>query len=727
MSPDTQSLYSKAVWLHQAGKRAEAEQLFRQVLVLNPFHAGSLHLLGVMQYLRGNSEAAIVLIGQAIAVDAAVADHHSNLGLALNALGRRDEAAASLSRALQLKPDRAEIWNNLGAVFSDQDRPDAAADCYRKALALQPDIAAIHVNLARALQHGGKLTAAIVSYRKALALDEGDAGAHQDLGDALRQQGRLEDAADEYWRALAIRPDDSGPLNSLASLAQATGDPGWTLLLIRRSLNMKEDVRSRRIFAELMQEFPPTQCDDEVWALMVRAIEEAWDWPVKLAKTAAILVLAAKSQSTDMALLADDPLLHALLVSAPNCDLELEAVLTGMRRRMLDEGTEAEGLSLSLRFRTALARQCFINEYVWPVDAEEAARAEAFRESLIAALDAGTVISVSLVAAVASYFPLRRLPDPMRLLGRSWPGELEAVLTQQLREPQKELHLQETMPRLTGIVDPISLRVRAQYEGNPYPRWIRIGPGEAGQAAVDRDILVAGCGTGQYLFELAGQSPGARILAVDLSLASLGYAQRKADEAGLTGISFGQADILELGALGRTFDLIECSGVLHHLADPFEGWRSLLALLRPGGKMRLGLYSELGRRNISLARQSLEPTQGAVSADDIRRRRQELVNAADSGFSDVMTSADFYSVSGCRDLLFHVNEQRVTLERIGAFLRDNSLTFLGFSAKDAVLAHYRKCFPDDPDTTNLDHWQVFEQGNPGTFTNMYQFWIRREE
>ena len=110
------------------------------------------------------------------------------------------------------------------------------------------------------------------------------------------------------------------------------------------------------------------------------------------------------------------------------------------------------------------------------------------------------------------------------------------------------------------------------------------------------DVLIAGCGTGKHIFDVAVQNPKARVLAIDISVASLAYAKRKVREERLVNIEFAQADILELGAIGRVFDHIEAVGVLHHLADPKTGWRVLLSLLRPGGTMHVGLYSQLARR-----------------------------------------------------------------------------------------------------------------------------------
>ena len=242
-------------------------------------------------------------------------------------------------------------------------------------------------------------------------------------------------------------------------------------------------------------------------------------------------------------------------------------------------------------------------------------------------------------------------------------------------------------------------------------------------AAKFAEILSAGCGTGQLALEIA-QSVTARVLAIDLSLSSLGYAGRKARELGLTGIEFAQGDLLELGAIGRSFDVVECSGVLHHMADPFAGWRMLLSLLRPGGFMVVGFYSEAARRGIVEARRFIAERGYGTSADDIRRCRQDLLDL-DRSRELGAAFGDFFGVSSCRDLLFHVQEQQTRLPAIAAFLQDNGLTFLGFEIDNATLQAYRRRFPDDPGATNLSHWETFENENQDTFAGMYRFWIQK--
>src|SRR4029077_5811387 len=173
--------------------------------------------------------------------------------------------------------------------------------------------------------------------------------------------------------------------------------------------------------------------------------------------------------------------------------------------------------------------------------------------------------------------------------------------------------------------------------------------------------------TGQNLIEMARQLQGAEVLAVDLSLASMGYAMRQGRAPGRGNITFAEADIRELGSLDRRFDVIDASGVLHHLADPWEGWRVLLSLLRPGGVMQVGLYSELGRRNIVAARALIAERGYRPVAEDIRRCRQDIAAADDPLLKSVSRVDDFFTIGECRDLLFHVQEHRIALPAIRSF------------------------------------------------------------
>jgi SAM-dependent methyltransferase len=216
------------------------------------------------------------------------------------------------------------------------------------------------------------------------------------------------------------------------------------------------------------------------------------------------------------------------------------------------------------------------------------------------------------------------------------------------------------------------------------------------------------------------------VLAIDLSLTSLCYAMRKTRELGLNNIDYAQADILELKSIGRAFDVIEASGVLHHLADPFAGWLQLLSMLRPGGFMRLGLYSKVARQGLVEARRFIAQRGYRPTSEDIQRCRQELSGFADGAPLRRATELpDFFSASACRDLLFHVEEHQLTLPEINTFLSQNHLQFLGFDIPGYALQNFRRRFPNDKTMTDLNLWHIFERENPAIFAGMYQFWIQK--
>ena len=790
---------------HQAGRLPEAERVYRQVLQVDPDHPEASHLLGVIAHQLGKCEIAVQLIDRALAIKPDYADALNNRGLALHelgrfdealasydkaltiqpdyagalfnrgnvlhALGRYDEALASHDKALTIRPDYADALSNRGLALHELGRYDEALPSYDKALKIRPDYADALYNRGNALHELGRYDEALASYDEALKIQPDYADALYNQGNTLKDLGRLDEAEASYRRTLTIQPDHTDALNNLALLLNTLGEPALALNAINQSLEIQETWEAKRIFVDCVKHARFTQDHSGIRAAMVRALAEPWGRPGELARTGTDLIklnpdigecvaratgawplrLSAQDLfgSDGLTTVANDALLCTLLDAAPVCDIETERFLTMARHTLIEAatGTTASGGEVGpvLSFYGALARQCFINEYVFSYTDDEIRKAGDLRDSLVAALGARAEVPVLWPVAVAAYYPLYCLRHANRLLERLWPEAVAAVLVQQVREPEEELQIRATVPRLTNIADDVSLLVQNQYEENPYPRWVKAAPAGKAKSIVGSmcekfplalferhgksggiDVLIAGCGTGQHSIQTAQQFQQAQVLAVDLSMASLGYAKRKSRELGLTSIEYGQADLLELGSLGRRFDVIEASGVLHHLADPWAGWRVLLSLLRPGGLMKLGLYSEVARRNIVRIRGVIAEHGYGTTAHEIRRCRQDLVDLDKSeDFGTTTRLPDFFSISTCRDLLFHVQEHRMTLTGIDAFLRENDLAFLGFEIEANVLHAYRRRFPDDRAATNLGQWQLFENENPDTFLAMYQFSIQK--
>ena len=223
LPPALQSVYRVALRHHGAGQLAKAERCYRQILAIQPRHADSLHLLGVIGYQAGHHGAAAELIRKAIAMNDRDASYHCNLGSVLQALSKLDEAVTSYGQALKLSPDHAEAHNNLGNVLQSLGRLHEAASHYEKALAVKPEEAQTHNNLANTLQALSRPDEAVAHYTKALDLSPDYAEAHNNFGNTLQTLGRLDGALAHYGQALTLKPHYPEAHNNLGNALDALG------------------------------------------------------------------------------------------------------------------------------------------------------------------------------------------------------------------------------------------------------------------------------------------------------------------------------------------------------------------------------------------------------------------------------------------------------------------------------------------------------------------------
>ena len=770
-----QMQFQRAVEHHQSGRFTEAASLYQQILHLVPEHADALHLLGVIALQRGQYPAAAELIRQALRIRPSQ-HYYANLGNALKESGALDDAIDCYRKALLIEPGLAEAHCNLGNALLSQGHSEEAIACCNKAIALKPDLAEAHSNLGNALRARGELATAIACYRRTLMLAPNLAQAHSNLGHALAEQGDLDEAIACYRRALAIKPESANDMCNLGNALRRQGMANQAIDSYLGALQRSESDEAKLGFIACIREAHFNADQPRVRHYVRRALTHAWAKPGDLLTPAKSLIechpgiracLERANQawpqplskhalfgSAGMTMLADEPLLQDLLENVAINSIGFERLLTMTRTLMLDDAMQAVHSGAAAPssswdrlaiFQCALARQCFINDYVYACTDEELQKVAALRDAVSACVHAQLPLDPLWLVALAAYAPLATLACAPVLLQRPWPDALAAVFRQQVGEPEIERSYRASLPRLGPINDAVSRLVQTQYEENPYPKWVRI-PQVAQASGIDAlmrhqfpqarfqalgkidavDILVAGCGTGQHSIQTAQQFKGARVFAIDLSVSSLCYAKRKTDELGMTNVAYAQADIMDLGALERTFDVIESVGVLHHLADPLAGLKILLGLLRPGGFMCLGLYSEMARQDVVMARNHIAQQGYAATPADIRRCRQDLMANDSAGhFTQLLTSRDFFSISDCRDLLFHVQEQRYTMLQVKAMLAELDLQLIGFMVDVGVATQYAQQFPDDPARINLEYWHLFEVANPATFSRMYQFWVQK--
>ena len=226
---------------HQAGRLAEAEALYREILAAEPRHADALHLLGVLAGQTGRKDAAVEFIRQAIALRPDHAEAHKNLGVALKDSGRMEEAIAAYRQAIALKPDYAEAHKNLGSAFYFQGQIEDAIASYREAIVLRPTFAEAHSNLGAALRDAKRPDEAVAACRQAIAIQPGHPDAHNNLGNALHDQGHFNDAIAAYRAALQLKPDFATACNNLGVALKSAARTAEAVEAYQRAVALKPD------------------------------------------------------------------------------------------------------------------------------------------------------------------------------------------------------------------------------------------------------------------------------------------------------------------------------------------------------------------------------------------------------------------------------------------------------------------------------------------------------
>ena len=218
------ALLQAALSHHQAGRLAEAEGFYQQILQREPNHADALHLLGVIAYQVRQYDTAAQLIERAITVNSADPAYHVNLGSVRQDQGAWQAAIGHYRQALALKPDYPEAHNNLGNVLLARGEYAGAIASYQDALRYRPNYPEAHNNLGTARQALGELDEAIACFNRALAYRANYAEALNNLGNALQAQHKPDEAIERYRQALALNPQFVKAWVNLGNVVQERGE-----------------------------------------------------------------------------------------------------------------------------------------------------------------------------------------------------------------------------------------------------------------------------------------------------------------------------------------------------------------------------------------------------------------------------------------------------------------------------------------------------------------------
>ena len=764
---------------HKAGKIREAENFYTSIIKTNPKHPDANHNLGLLKIDEGNLNQALNFLKTALEINPDVAQFWLSYIDALVRARNINEATNIFDQAMK-KGVKGKAFDRLKRILEDvswkeKDQPtkaqiDELQGLYNQGsfqnlihqaqqnLIFFPNSNVLHNLLAAAQMKLERYEDVVKNLQKVLKIIPPSPVVYNNMGIALTHNEELNAAAKNFHKALQINPNFLEVYNNLAIAAYKKGDWGIAMDNLTRALEIKPDyVNAFYSLGILLENITFNRYSLKTSLLIVdllqhqifvnpRDVLRSIIGLVKLNPEVAAVLSGFKTNSTKTeeicSRLGRVPLLLKIMSLSPMPDLDLEELLTFLRREVLLNHSKMSKDPDLLKFHCALAAHCFVNEYVFYQTDIEAEALSVLDQVVQKNLLEGHEPDPISIVCLASYKALSDYPWHTLV---KFPRELNEIEKTQVFDVKKERNVRKQIQILQNSYDETSSMVRKQYEENPYPRWIHLRRlimpktiyevvTEIGlrvsayhmERIKEPEILIAGCGTGEHSIVTSSRFANSKLTAIDLSLNSLAYAKRKTEELGIDNIEYMQADILDLKKLGKKFDIIEAGGVLHHLADPMAGWSVLADCLKPGGLMKLALYSEKARQHVKAIRMEIEEAGIKPTRVEMKDFRKQIFRSKESNHEKIRKSLDFYSLSTFRDLLFHVREHCFSILQIQCCLKKVGLFFVGFETTNAEIKnHFLLEYSGQDDIYDLEKWDNFESKHPNIFANMYTFWCQK--
>ena len=620
-------------------------------------------------------------------------------------------------------PNSILINNILGVIHTELKNYTLAKNLFIKVINLNPKYNDGYYNLANIYNNLGEEDNAIKNYEKVIELDKSYYKAYNNLGNIFRKRNLNKKALEYYILTLNINPNYIRGFYNLAGVLQhfILDEKNkyinkFFLFLLEKKIIVRPNAIATNVINGL---FLNTNLKDNFSLINSSKYRHNFNELVEG--------------------LSGNKLLLQFMKVCPIPNYYFEINFIKIRNEILNQIYDLKYKKIYLKFLISLSAQCFLNEYIYSETDEEIYKVNKINQRIKSNIDTKEINDLEILI-LSCYCPLHSF-DWCKKINPS--KELEETFILQYKNYNEEKKYSKKITSITDINDSISIKVKNQYEENPYPRWTNLGlsvePRVIKEVISDKnldldlkkinfskdiEILIAGCGTGQHAITTASKYKNAKIFALDLSFNSLAYAKRKAHELNCENINFIQGDLLDLRKLDKKFDIIESVGVLHHLADPLAGWKSLTDCLKKDALMLIGLYSEIARKNIVKIREKINSLEIKTTKKNIINFRKDIFEDTYKTWNSIKYSPDLYSTSGVRDLLFHIQEHRFTIPKIEECMKDLNLKFLGFE-DTYVINKYQKVYDKNNDLYDLKKWVEYENNNPRIFSGMYQFWCKK--
>ena len=423
-------------------------------------------------------------------------------------------------------------------------------------------------------------------------------------------------------------------------------------------------------------------------------------------------------------------------------DLKIEIFLSNLRRTYLQNYEKIKISPQHLKVLNAIASQNFLNEFISSISDEERNKLDDLEKNLSSSVSVDVTNINFKLTIFACYKEFSELRDPTLI---QCSPEIKNIYNMHIEQKLIEQSLKEKIPSFLKLKDKTSKAVQLQYESNPYPRWDCIVVPEQKHGLGHwlcsfskkftnleitnvkyPKVLVAGTGTGQQSISTSLVLSGCSVDALDLSKASLSYAMRKANELSVKNINFFQADLFEIDFLKENYDLIQCSGVLHHTSDPLTGLKILKSKLKAHGIIQIGLYSRFARFHLNKIRNEIAKRSLGNSKQEMLNFRKELIERMDSDEAALTITqwCDFFTTSMFRDLCFHEHEVQYDCQDLAKLIDEAGLEFVCMMLPPNKQNEYHSITGKIAADADLKDWHEFEVENTAFFAEMYNFFVK---
>ncbi len=635
-----------------------------------------------------------------------------------------DELLRLSNELLNEFPKSILLHNMQGAVFTELKNYKLAKNLFLKVVNLNPKYTDGYYNLAYIFSKLDQEDKAIENYIKVIKLDSNYFKAHNNLGNIYRKKGLNKKAIECYLSTLEINSNYKVAYYNLAGVLQF------------HIINKENKYINKYLLSLLKEKIivrPNSIAPNVLNSLYLNT---------DLKKNLSLIKNKITNRDFNNVLnnLQKNSLLMQFMKVCPIPDYFIEKNFVKIRKEILNQTYNLKIDKTQIDFLISLSSQCLLNEYIYGQTKDEKEKIKKIDKRIENNLKENKKISDLDILCLSCYEPLTNFSWSNKI---KFSDKLKEIFELHLNQNEIENQISKSIKSISKVKNTVSIKVKKQYEENPYPRWENLGLSIEPRSIKDvindiglnldlrkirnfdsPEILIAGCGTGQHALTTATKYKKSKILALDLSFKSLSYAKRKAEELNINNIDFIQGDILDLKTLDRKFDIIESVGVLHHMDNPFVGLQILTSCLKNDSLMQIGLYSEKARQHIKQIKNKINKLKLNSNYKNIINFRKDLIENNNNQWNFIKSSPDFYTVSGVRDLLFHVQEHRFTISKIKEYLDKLGLIFLGFDGQ-LVKEKFKDNYTNKDDLYNLNKWEEYENSNPRIFAGMYQFWCKK--